>query len=69
MATKGKSSSTKRAKKRNPSIDKYEVERAANTLMEAEEIKVKPKLLSAAKRELKARQKALVKVMKSVDKK
>lgn len=43
-------------------IDKYEVENAADTLVRAEEIKRKPKLLAAAKKVIATRLEAMKKV-------
>ena len=41
-----------------PEFDRYEIEDAARTLVRAEEIKLKPKLLKAARQHLKNEQKA-----------
>ncbi len=41
---------------------KWQIERAADTLMEAEEIKANKKLFAAAKKELAERQKAIARV-------
>lgn len=64
MAKKSSGSRPKPRQAAVPKIDKFEIQRAADVLLEANRVQASRSLLRSAKAELKKRQSAIIKVIK-----